>query len=78
MELFNLVRPTPQKEVEHKYSAEEEAKILKLLAKGGFIEDIAAAMNREVNSYVVRFYPLAVLIQILKCLNSVMLSLRRQ
>ena len=50
MDLFNLVRPTPQKEVEHKYSAEEEAKLLKLLANGGFIEDIANAMNREVNS----------------------------
>jgi transcription initiation factor IIE alpha subunit len=50
MDLYGMVKPTPKPEVVHKYTEAEEAKLLKLLSKGGFIEDIAEAMGREVNS----------------------------
>jgi hypothetical protein len=50
MELFSLVKPTPKPEVEHKYTEAEEAKLVSLLGTNEFIEDIAAAMGREVNS----------------------------
>jgi hypothetical protein len=51
MELTSLVKPTPKVEREKKYSDAEEAKLMDLLAKGDmFIEDIADAMGREVNS----------------------------
>jgi DNA-binding NarL/FixJ family response regulator len=50
MEKTDAVKPTPKKEVELKYTEAEETKLLGLLAKGGFIEDIADAMGREVNS----------------------------
>ena len=50
MELFGLVKATPKVEAVKTYTDEEEAKLLKLLAKGGFIEDIAEAMGREVTS----------------------------
>lgn len=51
MELTGLVKPTPKVEREKKFSDAEEAKLMKLL-KGGdkFIEDIADAMGKEVNS----------------------------
>lgn len=51
MELTSLVKPTPKAETVKTYSDEEETKLLSLLASGDmFIEDIASAMNREVNS----------------------------
>ena len=50
LELTDTVKPTPKKEAELKYTEAEEKKLLGLLAKGGFIEDIADAMGREVNS----------------------------
>lgn len=50
LELTDAVKPTPKKEVELKYTEAEEKKLLGLLSKGGFIEDIADAMGREVNS----------------------------
>lgn len=50
MELFSLVKATPKVDVPLKYSEAEEAKLLQLISKGDFIEDIAKAMNREVNS----------------------------
>jgi len=51
MELTGHVKPTPKPEVVKTYSDAEETKLLGLLAKGDmFIEDIAAKMNREVNS----------------------------
>jgi len=51
MELTGLVKPTPKVEREKKYSDAEETKLLGLLADGNkFIEDIADAMGREVNS----------------------------
>lgn len=50
MEKTDAVKPTPKVEKELKYTEAEEKKLLGLLAKGGFIEDIASAMSREVNS----------------------------
>ena len=51
MELTGLVKPTPKVEREKKYTEAEETKLLGLLAGGDkFIEDIADAMGREVNS----------------------------
>lgn len=50
MELTDMVKPTPQPEVVKKYTEAEEEKLLGLLSKGGFIEDIADAMGRPVNS----------------------------
>lgn len=50
MELYSHVKPTPKPETVKTYSDAEEAKLLGLLDKGGFIEDIAEAMGREVNS----------------------------
>lgn len=51
MELTSLVKPTPKVERVKTYTDAEEAKLMKLLQKGGmYIEDIADAMGREVNS----------------------------
>ena len=50
LEMTDSVKPTPKLEKELKYTEAEETKLAKLLAKGGFIEDIAKDMNREVNS----------------------------
>jgi len=51
MELTDHVKPTPKAETVKTYTDEEETKLLGLLTKGDmFIEDIAVAMNREVNS----------------------------
>jgi len=51
MELTSHVKPTPKAENVKTYSDAEEAKLLDLLAVDGvFIEDVAAAMGREVNS----------------------------
>lgn len=51
MELTRLVKPTPKVERTKTYTEEEEVKLMGLLKKGNmFIEDIAAEMNREVNS----------------------------
>lgn len=50
MELTSLVKPTPKVERVKTYTDEEEAKLLGLVTAGGFIEDIAAAMGKEVNS----------------------------
>ena len=51
MELTGLVKPTPKVERVKTYTDAEEAKLMKLLAKGDmFIEDIADAMGREVKS----------------------------
>jgi len=51
MELTNHVKATPKAESVKTYSDAEEAKLLGLLAKDGvFIEDIADAMGRPVNS----------------------------
>jgi len=51
MELTSHVKPTPKPETVKTYTDAEETKLLGLLAKGDmFIEDIADAMGREVNS----------------------------
>lgn len=50
MDKTSLVKPTPKVEVEKKFSDAEELKLLGLIKKDMFIEDIAASMNREVNS----------------------------
>lgn len=50
MELTDAVKATPVVEREKKYTEAETAKLLGLLAKGGFIEDIAEVMGKEVNS----------------------------
>jgi transcription termination factor NusB len=50
MELFTKVKPTPKVEVAKKYSDKEEAKFIKLMASGAFLEDIAEAMDRPLNS----------------------------
>lgn len=51
MELTDRVKPTPKAETVKTYTDAEETKLLGLLASGdAFIEDIASAMGREVNS----------------------------
>ena len=50
MELFDKVKPTPKVEAAKKYSEAEEAKFIGLMEKGAFLEDIATAMDRPLNS----------------------------
>jgi len=50
MELFDKVKPTPKVEVAKQYSEEEEAKIIEMMRAGAFLEDIAEAMGRQLNS----------------------------
>jgi len=50
MELTDSVKPTPKKESVKTYTDEEEAKFVKLAASGAFLEDIAAALGRELPS----------------------------
>lgn len=50
MELFDKVKPTPKVEVAKKYSDEEETKFIGLMQSGAFLEDIASAMDRPLNS----------------------------
>ena len=50
MELTGSVKATPVVERDKKYTEAEELKLGGLLVAGGFIEDIAEAMGREVNS----------------------------
>lgn len=50
MELTDAVKATPVVEREKVYTEEQEMKLAGLLKKGGFIEDIADAMGKEVNS----------------------------
>jgi len=50
MELFESVKPTPKVEAAKQYSDEEEVKFIELMKSGAYLEDIAAAMGRELNS----------------------------
>ena len=50
MELFDKVKPTPKVETAKKYSDAEEAQFIKLMNSGAFLEEIAEAMNRPLNS----------------------------
>ena len=50
MELFDKVKPTPKVEVAKVYSDAEEAKFIELMQAGSFLEEIADAMGRPLNS----------------------------
>lgn len=50
MELTDAVAPTPKPESTKTYSDEEEATVIRMTQEGAFVEDIAAAVNREVPS----------------------------
>lgn len=50
MELTSLVKKAPVKEVVKAFSDEQEAKILEMVAAGSFLEEIAEAVNKPVNS----------------------------
>lgn len=49
MELYSLVKASPKVERAKTFTEAEEVKLESLVLAGGFIEDIAEAMNREVN-----------------------------
>lgn len=49
MQLTEHVKPTPKAEVARSFSDAEEQKFIALAAKGAFLEDIAAALDRNVN-----------------------------
>lgn len=49
MELTEHVKPAPKKEAVRKFSEDEEATILDMIAKNAYMEDIAEALNRTVN-----------------------------
>lgn len=50
LELTGSVKPTEKVEVAGKYSEAEEAKFVQMANAGAFIEDIAQALGKEVNS----------------------------
>lgn len=50
MELTDKVKPTEKAEVVRTYTADEEAIFIEMVNKGSFIEDIAAALKRELPS----------------------------
>lgn len=50
LELTGSVKPTEKVEVAGKYNEAEEAKFVQLANSGAFIEDIAAALGKEVSS----------------------------
>lgn len=50
MELTAHVKETPKQEAAKTYSAEEEALVLKLIAGGKFVEEIAEAVGKSVQS----------------------------
>ena len=50
MELFDKVKATPKVEVAKVYSDDEEVKFVALMKKGAFLEEIAEAMDRPLNS----------------------------
>lgn len=50
MELTDHVAPTPKPESTRSYSDEEEDRFVELVNTGGYLEDIAEAMDRPVNS----------------------------
>jgi len=50
MELHTHVKATPKVEVVKAYSDGEEATFIKMATSGSFIEEIAAALGREINS----------------------------
>lgn len=50
MELTSHVKPTEKVEAVRSYTAAEEAKFVEMCAAGAFVEDIAAALSKSVNS----------------------------
>ena len=50
LEATDLIKPTPKVEVQKTYSDKEEALVLQMVKNGDYIEDIAEAVGREVNS----------------------------
>jgi DNA-binding CsgD family transcriptional regulator len=50
LELTEHVRPTPKPESVKTYSDAEEATFIRMAAAGAYLEEIAEALNREVNS----------------------------
>ena len=50
LELTSSVKPTPKAESTKTYSDDEEATIISMANDGAFLEDIAAAVGRELNS----------------------------
>lgn len=50
MELTNLVKKTPPKEIKKVYTEQEEQRILALMEEGAYLEDIAEELNKPLNS----------------------------
>ena len=50
LELTSMVKPTPKVEVARSYTEAEEAKFVKMATAGSFIEEIAAALGKEISS----------------------------
>ncbi len=50
MKLNEHVKPTPKPEVVRAFSDSEEATVVKMTEDGAFLEEIAAAVNKEINS----------------------------
>jgi DNA-binding NarL/FixJ family response regulator len=50
MELTNLVKKTPPKEIKKVYTDEEEQRIISLMEEGAFLEDIADELGKNLNS----------------------------
>lgn len=50
LELTDSVKPTPKKETEKTYTDAEEDKFVKLAKSGAFLEDIAEAVGKPLNS----------------------------
>lgn len=50
MELTDKVRKTPPKETEKAYTEEQEELVLKMIKEGAYLEDIAEAVGKPINS----------------------------
>lgn len=50
MELTNLVKKTPPKEIKKVYTDEEEQRIVSLMEEGAYLEDIADELGKPLNS----------------------------
>jgi transposase len=50
MEMTDYVKPTPKAEVERSYTAEQEATFIEMAAAGEYIEAIAEALGKTINS----------------------------
>lgn len=50
MEMTGFLKPTPPKEVKKVYSEDETARIVEMVNGGKYLEEIAEALNKEVNS----------------------------